>query len=250
MLVEKRGVHKPRLVLLALLAVLMVVQFGPLAPPAAADPPENRKHCPYPGAKEPQYLSDGTVVWWICIRDYARIGATTKTYEYWVWSYDHTEFPPATKADQVTKWKGYDDSPSYLMRLEAVVADGRGGGDFAGSVFIANHDGSNLDRRLAVHLQVQYKPTATSGWLTCHPGSWKESGGAWSWMKTSVAQWTEPDCGTGYYRSRVYGRFFSTSLNTWIRRGPIYSPSMFLNGPGTAPTEPTVTPAGPETDPG
>jgi hypothetical protein len=229
-LAKRRRLRNSQAILLGLLIAVGAVQIGPLATSASAAVYE---HCT-PHDYMSQTLADGRVVWWRC--NSFQIANDT----YWVWQYDHTDFP--TEPDEYTFWRGSASSPPYLMHLEAVVAEGGGGGDMVGQVYIFNPNGSNLDRRIAVHLQVQYKPTPTSGWLSCHAGSWKEAANPQSGMKTAVAQWTQPDCGDGYYRSRVYGRFFSTSLNTWIRRGPIYTPSLFLNGPGTAPTEPTITP--------
>jgi hypothetical protein len=240
-LVKLRSLRKPLLALLAILIVFSAAQFGPLATSASAEPRPENKHCPEPGFREPQYLDDGTVVWWRCVRFFVAND------EYWVWVYDHTDFSGRTTADEYTFWRGGDNSPPYLMHLESVVADGRGGGDMVGSVIIFTPTGGNLDRRIAVHLQVQYKPTPTSSWLSCHPGSWREAASPRSWMKTAVAQYSEPDCGDGYYRSRVYGRFYSLSLGSWVRRGPIYTPSLWLDGP-PVPTEPTVTP-GPVTNP-
>jgi hypothetical protein len=236
-LMKLRSFRKRRLVLLTLSIVFVAIQLGPLATPASA---AVYKYCEPLWSYDPDYLADGRVVWWRCNRFYIAND------EYWVWQYDHTDFPE--EPDEYKFWRGGDSSPPYLMHLEAAIAEGGGGGDATGSVWIFNPNGSNLDRRIAVHLQVQYKPTPTSSWLSCHPGSWKEKATPGSWMKTYVAQYKEPDCGDGYYRSRVYGRFYSTSLNTWIRRGPIYTASLWLDGPPCCLTEPPVTP-GPVTDP-
>ena len=221
--------------------VLTIEQAGLSAPSTVADPPEWRQFCPYPGAIDRQTLADGTVVEWICV---AVFRGTMS--EYWEWEF--SRHIPGGR-NQRTIWRGGDSSPSYKMTLQAAIGEARGGGNMTGSVTIFSGNYGNLDRRIAVHLQVQYQASPTSGWLNCHPGSWKEASTQRSWMHTTVVQRYEPDCGDGYYRSRVYGRLYSTTLNTWIRRGPIYSPALFLNGPGTTPTESTVTP-GPVTEPG
>jgi hypothetical protein len=238
--VKLRTGRRSLLLLLSILMALMIAQVGPLAPSAAADPPQWRRFCPSPGVIDRETLSDGTVLEWIC----TRVFAGTQD-EFWEWVF--YRYIPGGRNEKAI-WRGGASSPSYKMTLQAAVGEARGGGNMTGSVTIFTGNYGNLDRRIAVHLQVQYQPSPTSSWHNCGTGTWKEAPTQRSWMYTTRVQSYEPDCGDGYYRSRVYGRLFSTTTNSWIQRGPIYSPTLFLNGPGTAPTEPRVTP-GPVTEP-
>jgi hypothetical protein len=205
-------------------AVLLVVaQVGPLATPAAADPPAVRRFCPTPGAELREPGADGAVIVWVC----TRVLSGTSS-EYWEWTFSRIE--PARR-DRRTIWRGGASSPPYKMTLQAAIGEGRGGGFGLGSVTIFSADYGNLDRRIAARTIVQVQAGPTARWATCHDTGWREARTPRSWMQAFVAQGIEPDCGDGYYRAQVAGRFYSTSRHRWVQRGWIYSGALFMNGP-------------------
>ena len=112
--------------------------------------------------------------------------------------------------------------------VSGVVGKGEGGGAVGGRIWIKDPSGANLSRRVAVHLIMEYAPTPTSGYLNCHDLGWDE---AISPQAETTSFWnnqTQPDCGDGYYRAQVAGRFWSVSQNNWITSNWHYTGSIFI----------------------
>jgi hypothetical protein len=133
------------------------------------------------------------------------------------------------------------------MVLADLLTRGTGGGASVAKVILYNRDGSHLNRQIAARSLIQYQPSGTSGWYTCKDSGWKQASTSTYWMRAYVMQYTQPDCGPAYYRALAAGRFWSISLNKWITRGWIYSPSMWITY-GTGPTEPESRPTTPTPD--
>ena len=206
-----------------LLLALLVISLVLAAAPAAADPHPVRQFCPSPGAELRESGADGAVIVWIC----TRINPDTLQ-EYWEWVFSRIE--PADRSSR-TIWRGGASSPPYKMTLQAAVGEGRGGGFGVGSVTIFTAGYGNLDRRIAARTIVQVQTGPTAPWATCHDTGWREAPSPRSWMKAFVAQGVEPDCGDGYYRAQVAGRFYSETQRRWIQRGWIHSGARFMSGP-------------------
>jgi hypothetical protein len=215
-----RTLRKPTLALLALLLALTAAQVG-LMPSAAAEPRPENKHCPYPGAIETQTLQDGTKVEWICKRFFAY---ANNMGEYWEWEFSRMIPGPHEMAGGTRN----SSSPPYIMRIRSAVAKGVGGGDAVGAIWIHNPSGTALNRRIAVHTIMEYAPTPTSSYINCHDLGWVEAPTQRHFWWNAVKQHTQPDCGTGYYRAQVAGRFLATSTNTWQTSGWHYSPAVYL----------------------
>ncbi len=226
------------LALLTLLLALMTLQVGPLALSAAAIPPEGRRHCPELGAIDRETLQDGAVIEWIC-KEYW-IGTT----DYWGWEF-YRYVPGTSKKAGGTRTSS---SPPYIMRVTSAVGDGVGGGDALGAIWIFQPDGTALNRRLQVHTIMEYSPTSGGPYSNCHDLGWVEAPTEWSFWHTTIKQYNEPDCGTGYYRAQVAGRFWAISTGAWESSSWHYSPAVFISMPCCAPPkEPTVTPTPPVT---
>ena len=195
MLVEKRGVRKPRLILLALIVVLMVIQFGPLATSAAAEPPDPDL-CVRDGQTRDQVLSDGTVQWWVC--------DTTGGFRRWRPGLTEPG-PGSEEEDQYSA-----STPPYRSSLDAWL--GRGyTKDFATVAYELFHpNGSTLTRKMAVRLEIHNR----SSGRRCVNGVWHQTTND-HMSFTARGDWAL-QCGTGNYEVAVHGRFWSVSLNRWI----------------------------------
>lgn len=236
-LVKQSGFRKPLLALLALLMVMTAAQIGPLTLSASAEPLPQNKHCPYPGATKRDPVGDGGYVEWICKRFFAYPNDPLS--EYWEWEF--SKYVPGSMVKLKTATR-YSNSPPYIMRIQSAVGNARGGGTALGAIVILNRDGTSLNRRIAVRTIMEYAPTATSGYYNCHDKGWKEAPTQRHYWWTAIGQYTEPDCGTGYYRAQVAGRFYSVSLNQWITSQWHYSDAVYLSAPPPPTSEPTVTP--------
>jgi hypothetical protein len=233
-----RHLRKSLLVLLAFLLLLTAAQLGPFPTAASAEP---SKYCAPLWATMKEVTGTGLDVVWRC--EPAVMGTV------WVWVIYRFEPGSAANDKRQVTWV-FDNTPPtlYRMGLNAMVGRGHGGGGAAGSVVITTLDGGNLDRRIASRVIMQV--STAQGWATCNDSGWREGPGARSWWKSFINQGTQPDCGSASYRAQVWGRFFSGVTNSWITRGPIYSPAVSISGPCCAPpTEPTKTPGPPVTDP-
>jgi hypothetical protein len=165
----------------------------------------------------------------------------TGAIDYWYWQFSHIK---PKKNDQAKETDVSRSSPPYKMFIQTAVGEGRGGGVAIGQMDLRNPDDTLLTRRIAVRTIMQVEPSPTAGWLTCHDTGWKERSSPGSRFWVSVVQYTQPDCGKGYYRAQVAARFFSISLNRWETRGWVYSPSLYLPAVCcAATTEPAVTPS-------
>jgi hypothetical protein len=195
MLVKNRGTQKPWSVLLALIVVLMVVQFGPLATSASANEP-SPDACVYDEQINRQVLSDGTIQYWIC-----HFVGGFKWWQRW------DEIP----GPGVGEWDEYGAStPPYRSGLVAWL--GRGyTKDFATVAYeLLSPNGTPYVRKMAVRLEVHNR---TSG-VRCVNGVWHETTSDHMTF-TARGDWAL-QCGTGNYEVAVAGRFWSVSLNRWI----------------------------------
>jgi hypothetical protein len=235
MLVKSRGSSRSLYALLALFVLMMTAHISWLASAADAMPlkactPANE----WEEVKEPG--TDGAQNVFLC-RCYRSPTGRILTCG---WEFSRLE--PANN-DKYTEASRLSSDPPYRMRIETALGEGRGGGDAIGSIDMRNPDWTDLTRRVAVRTIMQYKPTATSGWLTCHDTGWREAPTQRPRWSVWVAQWTQPDCGKGYYQAQVAGEFFAISKNAWIKSNWHYSGSIYLSGPCCTPTdEPTTTP--------
>jgi hypothetical protein len=235
MLAKSRGLSRPVYVLLVLFILLMAAHISWLAPAADAMPVKAcAKGNEWEEVKEKG--ADGAVVVFVC-----RCHRDSRGVVLWCgWEFSRLE--PA-KNDKYTEASRLSSDPPYRMRIETALGEGRGGGDAIGSIDMRNPNWTDLTRRVAVRTIMQYKPTATSGWLTCHDTGWKEAPTQRPRWSVWVPQWTQPDCGKGYYQAKVAGEFFAISKNAWIKSNWHYSGSIYMSGPCcVATTEPTTTP--------
>jgi hypothetical protein len=225
MLRKRRSLRKSLLVLLALLMVLTVAQLGPAS---AAD-----FGCT-PHWGERRFVTGGPLDIIERCEPVLTIGGDT------VWDWVFLRFALANQ-DKRTIWSGGASSPPYKMVLNALIGGGSGGGAGAAKVILYNPSGSHLTRRIAARALVEYQPTGSSGWYTCHDTGYKERESYA--MRAYVWQYTQPDCGPAYYRTKAAGRFWSISLNAWVTRGWITSPSLWITygtGPVEAESRPTT----------
>jgi hypothetical protein len=185
--------------------------------------------------EEPENGADGAKVYYICLcfRDLQGV------VQWCEWQFSRLE--PA-RNDKFTEARRLSSNPPFRMRIEAALGEGRGGGDAIASIDIRNPNWTDLTRRIAARTIMQYKPTPTAGWLTCHDTGWKEAPTQRSRWSVWVPQYTKPDCGVGYYQAQAAGEFYSTSQNSWIKSQWHYSGSIYMSGSCCTPTEPTTTP--------
>jgi hypothetical protein len=231
-----RRLRKALLVSLALLMLVSAVQLGPLATPASAQHVV-KKNCQPLGATREWVTGTGINIIDQCIQ-VPHITDINGTHYIWIW--DFLRFKPAG-GDKVVRARRDSTSPPYWMQISGIVGEGNGGGAVGGRIWITNRDGSNLNRRIAVHLIMEYAPTPTSGYLNCHDNGWDEAPSPQTETTDFINGRTEPDCGEGYYRAQVAGRFWSTSLDQWITSNWHYSPAIFVDGCVSPCTEPTFT---------
>jgi hypothetical protein len=236
MLRKPRSLRRSRLTLLALLLALAAIQLGPLAPAASA---EDLYICSPPWAIRVVQLGNGITGKEQCVPVYMGVDGT-------IWDWRPISAGPGN-TNRRTDWFGGRSSPPYRMSLTALMGNGSGGGAAVGKVMIYNPNNTVLKRTIAARVVIQYqRPT---GWVTCRDSGWKQASAASQWMRASLNQYTQPDCGGGSYRALAAGRFYSVSLNRWETRGWIASPSVGL--PSTCcvseeTVEPTPTPDTPD----
>ena len=63
-------------------------------------------------------------------------------------------------------------------------------------------------------MEVEYSGSST--FQNCRDTGWKEAPSPQSEYAAFLNNYTQPDCGTGYYRAQVAGRFWSISQSRWI----------------------------------
>jgi hypothetical protein len=209
--------RRKSLLLLALLMLLTIVQFGPGATPSLAG---DYATCPPLAVRKASYPNATYDIEERCVEIQSLDGRS------YMWLWEVSGVKPK-RTERKTVWVGGRYNPPYTMNLQAHVSDSRAGGAGFGRVTIFTPSGGNLDRRIAVLVRIQYYRPST-GWGTCSNSNWREASIARSQMQWAIDQGTVPDCGQGSYRTQVYGRFFSISLNRWEQRGPIYSPAVTL----------------------
>ena len=222
MVARSRGAPRPLLASLALFLVLAAAQLGPLAPSAAAIPPPERRFCEPLGAIDVEVLQDGAKLEWICVQDFEFDNDPTS--EFWRWEF--YRFTPGPSQKQ--HGSRVSSSPPYRMHIDSAVGTGVGGGDAVGAIWINNPNGTALNRRIAVHTIMEYAPSPTSSYINCHDLGWVEAPTQRSFWRVAIKQYSQPDCGQGYYRAQVAGRFLATSTNTWQTSSWHYSPAVFI----------------------
>jgi hypothetical protein len=210
-----------KLLLLTLLLLLTVAQFGPGVPSASAG---THQTCPPLATRKVSYPSATYDIEERCVEVQSYDGTS------FIWLWEVSGVKPK-RDDRKTTWVGGANSGglSYTMDLQALISDSRPGGAAFGRVVIATASGANLDRTIAVHVLTQV--STPRGWETCSDPGWKQASIARSMMQWTIDQGTSPDCGRASYRTLTWGRFFSVSRNAWVTRGPIASPSLSLPPP-------------------
>jgi hypothetical protein len=234
-LMSLRSVRKSLLLLLAFLLLLAGVQLGPAVSRAAAA--EHYVYLCYPPGSQLRDPAGDVVVVWVCLGydEFTDQGQWVRIYD---WFYSHTE--PANN-DKTVRAKRYSSSPPYKMYIQSSFGVGSGGGAAVGTMRITNPNGTALNRRIAVRTITEVQTSPTGSFYNCRDSGWVEAPTQRSWWNKKTLQYTQPDCGAGYYRSQVAGRFFSVSLNQWITSNWHYSGSIWLSAPVLL-TEPTATP--------
>jgi hypothetical protein len=217
----RRKKYRSLAVVVALMTSLTLLQFGRGATPAFAGVIQ---HCSPPGDIKKFSFGEGTLdLWMVCAESKFTGVSRDPIWDWFFWStkIEGQEAEPARARQTLT------DS-SYTMLLGNMLADGEGGGYGAGRIRLLTPQGQLLNRRLRVSVDIQIN--RTGAWEPCRSTGWVESAGETSKLSAFFNMHREPDCGNGTYRARSYGRFFSISLNQWVQRGPIISPSKALPG--------------------
>jgi hypothetical protein len=225
------GLRKSLFALLALFMVLTAVQLGPGASSASA---WVRHYCSPEWAIREIETNTGLNFLERC--EPLRVGSTGT-----VWKWTFLRFKSATNNQRKLWSSGCVPNPGYVMALDSLMSNGSGGGAAAGGIQLFNCNYNPLNRTIGVRTIIQVQSSPTSSWRTCSDKLWIEAGTQRWWQWTTLNQGREPDCGAGYYRAQVAGRYWSINLNRWITSGWLYSPSMWLSSPVVA-TEPTITP--------
>jgi hypothetical protein len=193
-----------RVLLLAL--ALTLVQMGPLASPAAADPPPAHLCLEWADTQRPaetQDIGGGIVLVYKCVRDIV-FG--------FIW--DIVDVRPGGGQKRAEYFS--DSSPPYQVRVRSILGVGTGGGVGVAYVDYRHPNDDPLVRIVAARVIVRYQPTGSSTWYACHDTNWQGAPTPRSLWEVHVVQYTQPDCGTGYYQAKVAGRFYSTSLERLI----------------------------------
>lgn len=216
----RRRKHRSLAAVVALITALTLLQFGPGATPASAG---DVQLCSPPGDIR-KFSFGGTTLdlWMICAE--SRRGTPPDDFGVWDWFFWSTKIEGPEQEPARARQTLIDSS--YTMLLGNMLADGEGGGYGAGRIRLLTQHGQPLNRRLRVSVDIQIN--RPSGWEPCVSTGWVESAGETSKLSAFFNMHTLPDCGNGTYRARSYGRFFSISLNRWVQRGPIISPSKVL----------------------
>ena len=233
-----RRLRKALLVPLALLVLVSAIQLGPLATLAAAQHVVD-KECEPLGATREWVTGTGINIIDVCIQ-VPHITDIHGTHYKWIW--DFLRFKPAD-GDKRVRASRSSTSPPYWMHIQGIFGGGAGGGAAGGRIWITNPDGSRLHRRIAVRVLMEVSSSPTGGWYNCagRDTGWREPPGPESEHHAFLNNYTQPDCGVGYYRTQVAGRFWSISLNQWITSQWHYTPAVWVDGPPccVAATEPT-----------
>src|SRR5574341_2032908 len=185
-----RTIRKP-LVLVTLIVLLTVAQFGLGAPPASAG---DHQTCLPLDIRKTSYPDATYDIEERCVEVLSYSGTSA----IWLWEFSGVK---PKRDDKENNWTGGKNSGglSYTMHLEALLSDSRPGGAAAGRVIIAQADGSNLDRTIAVLVRTQHY--TAQGWATCVDPGWKQASIARSMMQYTIDQGTSPDCGNGSNRT-------------------------------------------------
>jgi hypothetical protein len=226
------SLRRSRLALLTLLLVLTAIQLGPLAPAASAY--EELFLCSPKWAIREVSLGNGITGKEQCVPVYMGVDGN-------IWDWRPISAGPGN-TNEKKDWFGGRTTPPYLMSLTSLIGNGSGGGAAVSKVMIYNPNHTVLKRTIAARVVIQHWVSVGVGaWYTCTDSSWKQASAAQQWMRASLNQYTQPDCGGGSYRALAAGRFWSISLNRWETRGWVVSPTVSLPTPCCV-TEPTVTP--------
>jgi hypothetical protein len=205
------------LLVLSILMVLTATQFSPYA---FAQDIEDEYHC------SPEWYVI-TVKTGKSLDVQYRCEPRMEEFDLRVWRWTFFRFVPAGEDKRVGAVRR-SSSPPYTMEITGLVGRAQGGGAAGGRIFITNPDGSNLDRRLAVRTIMEYRPSGSSVWSNCRDNGWVESPKAASAFATYINNFTQPNCGTGYYRTQVAGRFWSISQNNWITSLYHYTAAIYI----------------------
>jgi hypothetical protein len=217
--------------LFMLLVLALVVLTAALATPAFAV--VDKYYCSPPwGERE---IVTGKTVNIIQRCEPHMVGTTVR-----VWRWTFLRFKLADRDRRVLASR-LSSSPPYWMEIQGLFGGAQGGGSAAGGILITQPNGGNLDRRIAARTITEVSPNPTGGFYNCRDTGWVEASIQRSWTAAYINHYGSPDCGAGYYRAQVAGRFWSVSLNRWITSQWHYTAAIWISLP-VAPTEPIITP--------
>jgi hypothetical protein len=189
---------------LSLFIVFVLAQMGPWAAAAFADPPDpDECRLANTGERRYQDVGGGLQLVYECQTD-NEFG--------FIWQPLGIRNKPSSVAERYFS----DSSPPYQSKVFSIVSPGLGGGIGSAVVDYRHPNDDPLIRRVAARSILSN--WNGSSWVTCHDSNWREAPTARSGWEVHVSNQSVPDtpCGYGTYRNRAGGRFFSTSLNTWI----------------------------------
>ena len=203
---------------LLLFLVLVLLQVGPLADSAGADPPDEEE---YPcdassvGDYQDQYIGGGQWIRWVCIED-----------EFLGYGWHPGNYIPG--GGRKTHRYFSSSNPPYRAVVWSAMAEGTGGGTGSAYADFRHPNNALLIRRIATRVIIRYRAPGSSTVIACHDSNWQEAPSQRHNWENHVIQYTQPDCGTGYYEARSAGRFYSISLNRWIATGWVFSGEFYM----------------------
>jgi hypothetical protein len=224
-----------RRLLMVLLTLLMVLTVTQLSPHAVAQEIEDVYHCSPPWDVITVATGKSLDVQYRC-------EPRMEDVDLRVWRWYFYRFVPAGGDKRLTAVRR-SSSPPYTMEIQGLFGEAQGGGGAGSRIFITNPSGSALNRRIAARVLMEVSSSPTGGWYNCagRDTGWVEAATQRSAMTAFLNNFTQPDCGVGYYRAQVAGRFWSISQNNWITSRWHYTAAVWVNGPPccVAATEPT-----------
>lgn len=217
---------RSRWLLAVALLIVMTLQVFPLAAPAAADMPP-ASECTYNGRLVSEEFADGTLVYWECVIE------PPKHPRWTIWG-----IVPGPERARQTDFS--DDSPPYKSYVNSGIGEGYTGGIGIVSYAIRNPNGTPLIRRIAVRLLIHNR---TTGGL-CSDTGWKEAPTQRANYTWEVIKDLPGKCGgKGNFETSAAGRFFSTSLNSWITTPWVQSGTLGLPSPTCCVAERSTRPS-------
>jgi hypothetical protein len=205
------------IVILSVLLVATAMQLALLASPAAADEP-SLLECTYAGRRINE-LRRGTIIRWECRKKGENI---------WYWK--QLNMDPGGSSSALREFSS--NGPPYLSFVNSGIGHGTTNGVAVASYSLRYPNGSELNRRIAVRLEIHNRSTG----VRCVNGVWHETYASRITWEAFIN--LPANCGSGYYETAVHARFWSESLNRWIdnywtRSGQLYFSANTLQQPAT-----------------